>query len=74
VKYTIFFGKKNLKLIYISWMKNYQLKNGDEIMEFYAIDAEGNCLARQSFEKNPAPTTNYTHQICFVYDDLQNYL
>jgi hypothetical protein len=35
-------------------------------MEFYAIDAEGKCLARLRVLKNPAPTTNYTHQIWLV--------
>lgn len=67
-----FFGKKEFKVDIYKTGERYKLKNGDEILEFYAIDAEGKkCLVRLRVLKNPAPTTNYTNQIWIVYDDLQ---
>jgi hypothetical protein len=67
-----FFGKKEFKVDIYKGGENYLLKNGDEIMEFYAIDAEGKkCLVRLRVLKNPAAPTNYTNQIWLVYDDLQ---
>jgi hypothetical protein len=67
-----FYGKKEFKVDIYKTGENYKLKNGDEVIEFYAIDAEGEkCLLRLRFLKNPAPITNYSYQIWLVYNDLQ---
>lgn len=65
-----FFGRTEFRVDIYKAGKNYNLKNGDQIIEFYVIDDEGKkCLARLRALKDKSQ--RYTHQISLIYSNMQ---